>query len=336
MVRIMNNCSLLPALLVAVALLVAPVAPAYADNMVAVTETAKPPVIILSTRPALLVTIDGPPEYTLIKGTKPLLLRVINTRVLLLTNAAGRYFLHLYDGFMEAAGVDGPWRVSMEVPREVRSAERKARGDGKSDLLRGERDRRSKQLPSLIKGVIPWIYLSQVPAELVVIDGEPDFISIAGTRLFHARNTAGDLFYNQGDGAMYLLVSGRWFSAASYLGPWEIVPDGALPPDFGAVPQTSFKGRVKRAVPPDNRAQGGGYRETAPGIVWLRGVLSGMGSNLLPLGSVAPPFVSPPPPKQWSPRNDTLHFRPDKSRLVGTLPGLKHFFPIRPRLISSQ
>ena len=206
----MNNGSLLSALLVAVALLVAPVSPAYAGNMLAATETepAQPPVVILSTRPALLVTIDGPPQYTLIKGTKPLLLRVMNTRVLLLTNAAGRYFLHLYDGFMEAAGVDGPWRLSEDVPREVRNADKKARGDGKTDLLRGERDRRSKQFPSLKKGVIPWIYLTQVPAELVVLDGEPDFISIAGTRLFHARNTGGDLFYNQGDGTMYLLVCG--------------------------------------------------------------------------------------------------------------------------------
>ncbi len=320
--------------LVAVALLVAPVSPAYAGNMLAATETepAPPPVVILSTRPALLVTIDGPPQYTLIKGTKPLLLRVINTRVLLLTNAAGRYFLHLYDGFMEAPGVDGPWRLSEEVPREVRNAEKKARGDGKTDLLRGERDRRSKQFPSLKKSVIPWIYVSQVPAELVVIDGEPDFISIAGTRLFHARNRGGDLFYNQGDGAMYLPVAGRWFSASSYPGPWEMVPDDALPPDFGTIPGTGFKGKVKMAVTPPKTAQDDNVRKTTPGNGWLTGVLSGRGSILTPMGSPVPPFVPPPPPKQWCLRNETPHFRPGASRLLGTLPRLKQFHPTRPRL----
>ncbi len=221
--------------------------PAPTARQPAITAAAKgePPVVILSTTPALLVTMDGPPRYALVKAGKPLLLRVVNTRVLLLTNAAGRYFLHLYDGFLEAGGLDGPWRVAENVPREVRAAGKTSSVSGEVDLLKGKPDHKTRKSPSLKNSAIPWIYLSQAPAVLIVTDGTPDFISIEGTGLFYARNTSGDLFCLQGEGTMFLLASGFWFSSASYLGPWELVPDGGLPPDFRDIPPAGVKGRVK-------------------------------------------------------------------------------------------
>ena len=208
------------------------------------------PVVILATRPALLVQVDGPPRYLPVKGVSPPLWRVVNTRVLLLKTAAGRHYLRLYDGFMEAEAPEGPWRVAEKVPAGVRVAEQTARSAGKADLLEGKPEPKSRKRPSLRKGVSPWIHLATVPTELVVTDGPPDFIAIEGTRLFYARNTAADLFWRQGEPALYLLAAGRWYRAASWGEPWEPLPGDLLPPDFREIPETSVKRLAKRAVPP--------------------------------------------------------------------------------------
>ena len=208
-----------------------------------------PPIVILATRPALLVQVDGPPRYLPVKGVPSPLWRVANTRVLLLKTAAGRHYLRLYDGFMEAEAPEGPWRVAEKVPAGVRFAEQAARSAGKANLLEGKPDPKSRKRPSLRKGAPPWIHLATVPTELVVTDGPPDFIAIEGTRLFYARNTAADLFWRQGEPALYLLAAGRWYRAASYGEPWEPLSGDLLPPDFREIPETSVKRRVKRAVP---------------------------------------------------------------------------------------
>ena len=208
-----------------------------------------PPRIIISTRPAFLVTVDGPPVYTLVKGTEKLLWRVVNTRVLLLKNAKGRHFLHFHDGFLEAPSLTGPWFVANKVPTGVKQAETTARAARKTDLLEGKPDPKTRKKPSLKKAVIPFVYLTTTPAELVITDGEADFISIEGTRLFYARNTAGNIFWHQGDHKVYLLVSGLWLRAETLNGPWEYVPATELPGDFAAIPEESPKAQVKAAVP---------------------------------------------------------------------------------------
>ncbi len=243
------------------------------------------PVVILSTTPAILVTIDGPPQYTLINGGKPLLLRVVNTRALLLTNAVGKYYLHLFDGFLEAGGLDGPWSVARNIPQEVRAEENKVRIGGKTDLLKGEVDQRTRKKPTLKNSVIPWVYLSQGATELIITDGIPDFISIAGTRLFYARNTTSDLFFYQGDETKYyLLKSGRWFHAEAYLGPWELAPDEEIPPDFEQIPDKSIKGSVKAWLPSPPIACFSDGTIVLSGNTWLAGLLSGRSAPLKPLG----------------------------------------------------
>ena len=258
----------------------------------------EPPEIIFSTRPALLVSIDGPPEYTLVKGAVPLLWRVVNTRVLLLKNAGGGHYLHLYDGFLEAGSLNEPWSVAEKVPRGAKLAEQSARSSRKTNLLEGKPDPRTRKKPSLRKSVTPWVYLSMIPAELIVTDGEPDFISIEGTRLFYARNTTGDLFWHQGDRTMYLLASGFWFRAETYLGPWQLVPVDGLPQDFRAIPDSSVKRGVKASVPPPpkvpSQAQG-----TGSGSAWLEGLLAGHVLRQETFGATTSGFAPGPFPQPW-------------------------------------
>ena len=260
-----------------------------------VTVRTVPPEIIVANRPALLVEIDGPPEYSLVKGAEPLLWRVVNTRVLLLKNAGGRHYLHFYDGFLEAGSLNEPWSVAGKVPKGANLAEKMARTSRrKTNLLEGKSDPRTRKKPSLQKVIIPWVYLSMIPAELIVIDGEPDFISIEGTRLFYARNTTSNLFWHQGNRIMYLLVSGFWFRAAAYLGPWEIVPDDKLPEDFRNIPDSSVKSRVKASVPPP-KVLPGAAQGTVSGNAWLESCIFRQGPFTAAIAALTPET----PQKEW-------------------------------------
>ena len=259
-------------------------------------RTSGPSAVFLATRPAILVTVDGPPRYTLVKGADPLLWRVTNTGVLLLKNARGRHFLHLYDGFLESDSLDGPWRLAEKAPPGAALAVRAARASGITNLLEGTPDPRTRKRPSLGKSVVPPVYLSTVPAVVVVTDGTPDFISIEGTSLFYARNTPADLFWHQGDGILYILAAGRWYRAGAYQGPWETVTEEGLPSDFGEIPETSPKRRVKGALP-FRRDQAG---TADPGRSWLAGLLGGRGFRTVPAGLAS--AVTASSSRQWCER----------------------------------
>ena len=83
-----------------------------------------PPAIVFSTRPAMLVLVDGPPVYRRVENTD--LERVFNTRALILRDKSGQHFLHLFDGYVQAPGLGGPWTMAPKVPADVNKAENQA------------------------------------------------------------------------------------------------------------------------------------------------------------------------------------------------------------------
>ena len=83
-----------------------------------------PPTIIFSTRPAMLISIDGPPVYRTVDGTD--LERVFNTRALILRDKDGIHYLHLFDGYVTASALGGPWTVAKKTPKDVKRVEKKA------------------------------------------------------------------------------------------------------------------------------------------------------------------------------------------------------------------
>src|SRR4029450_12056874 len=78
--------------------------------------------------------------------------------------------------------------------------------------------------PTLSKGAPPTILVATEPTELIVTQGEPNFVPIDGTQLLYASNTTGHVFKHLGDQNTYVLVTGRWFRAASLTGTWTFVP----------------------------------------------------------------------------------------------------------------
>ena len=221
---------------------------------VAVPIKNDPPRIIFSTGPAILVYIDGDPVYRPVKDTK--LQRVINTRPLILKDSTGKHFLHLFDGWLEAASIAGPWTVNKAPVSDLDKALKDAVAGGQVDLLEGKTDpEKEEEKPTLAKGPVPTITVATSATELIVTEGEPKYVAIPGTSLLYAENTTGHLFKHSVQQNFYVLISGRWFAAVTMKGPWEFVPYGKLPPDFAKIPDDSSKENVKASVPDTPQAK---------------------------------------------------------------------------------
>jgi len=218
---------------------------AAADRQASVVPVKNdPPKVLFSTHPAILVYVDGAPVYQPVKQTK--LEHVINTRVLLLRHKH-EHFVKVFDGWLGADKLEGPWTVQKETS-DLKQALADAKASGQVDFLPGGNPNDAKTLPSLKSGKVPVIFVATTPSELVVTEGEPQYVPIQGTALLYVKNTTGNMFRHTADQKLYLLLSGRWFRSASSDGPWEFVASDALPEDFAKIPDDSEKENVKAAV----------------------------------------------------------------------------------------
>ncbi len=212
-----------------------------------------PPKIIIATRPAVLVYVDGPPAWRPVPGTS--LHRAINTRVLLLQDQSGRYYLHLFDGYLQASSLQGPWTLANHAPSGSKAAEQLALDSGQTDLAQGAPDAATRKMPSLRASPIPEVFVAATPSELITFRGPPEFVPIPGTDLLYASNTSGNVFKLLTNKRNYLLISGRWYSAPSLDGPWRFVPGNQLPRAFAGIPDNSAKENVKASVPGTPQAE---------------------------------------------------------------------------------
>jgi hypothetical protein len=212
-----------------------------------------PPRIAFSTVPAILVFIDGSPAYRPVTGTA--YERVVNTRPLVLKDTSGTHYLRLFDGWMTAPAVTGPWTVPVSVRYDLDPVKDWVLKSANLDLLTGADPKDPGNRPSLKKGPVPSILVANEPTELIVTQGEPNYVPIDGTQLLYVTNTTGHVFKHLGDQRTYVLVTGRWFRADTPAGPWANVPGKDLPPDFAKIPDDSPKENVKASVPGTAQAQ---------------------------------------------------------------------------------
>ncbi|HEY6328503.1 MAG TPA: carbohydrate-binding family V/XII [Blastocatellia bacterium] len=225
-----------------------------------------PPRIIFSTKPAVLVLVDGQP--VLRPAGEDDIQRVINTRALLLLDSKkNTYYLTLMDGWVRAPSPEGPWTYAKDVPGDVNKVKDKLAKSDQVDLLTGDESNSSdpasangnppqeqNQKPESLKdrekdGTVPDIYVSTVPAELLIAQGAPQFAPITGTSLLYMSNTGDEIFLNTTSQSYYVLVSGRWFTARAMDGPWQYVDGKSLPPDFAKIPEGGPKASALASVP---------------------------------------------------------------------------------------
>ena len=221
----------------------------------AVEVQNNPPQVIVSYSPALLVPIDGAPVLQPVPNHSRAK-RVINTRALILQGGfTDAFYMHIYDGWLTSNGIGGPWTQAFLGPvmlKEMNAIAQELSSKGIVDLLDGGPKANPK--PSLANGV-PTIYTSQVPTELIVFKGQPDFVPIVGTQLLWASNTTSDIMINTANNNYYGLLAGRWFTAANLTGPWTFVASNALPADFAKIPPHSLAGAVLPTVAGTPQAQ---------------------------------------------------------------------------------
>jgi uncharacterized membrane protein YgcG len=211
-----------------------------------------PPAFIFSQQAAILVPIDGEPVWRTVKQTG--LVRVLNTRALILGDTSGKVYLHLYDGFLEAPGLSGPWTPAGGLPDGIQQITQELADGNIVDLMEGSPNENSQGKPSLQNGV-PQIIVPTSPTELIVSQGPMNWAPVAGTMLLYVSNTTGNIFRNMNDQTIYVLVTGRWFKAADLAGPWQYVEGRNLPKDFFAISDDSPKENVKAALPGTPQAQ---------------------------------------------------------------------------------
>jgi hypothetical protein len=198
-----------------------------------------PPRIIVSYTPALLIPISGSPVLRPISGTS--LDRVINTEAMLARAGAGTYYLHVYDGWLRAPSLQGPWTLPAVVPAGLEAAARHLAASGVVDLIEGSPSATPR--PSLAAGV-PAIHVTESAAELIVFKGQPNFVPVGATGLLWATNSAIDVLIDTRTSDYYVLISGRWFRAPGLGGPWTFVASDALPAAFTQIPPTGTPASV--------------------------------------------------------------------------------------------
>ncbi len=198
-----------------------------------------PPVILVNTKPAVLVMVDGQPILGDIPGTK--LNFIVNSNWDILKEKGEKEFYLLSDKqWLEAESLDGPWKAAKDLPKDT--AKIPADENWKDVRAALPISKANKDIPA------PWVYVVYKPAELILLEGEPKFKPIEGTMLSEVTNTKSLLFYNNTDKNYYFLISGRWFKNPLLRGNWEFASD-QLPADFAKIPKTHAKAHVLASVP---------------------------------------------------------------------------------------
>ena len=187
--------------------------------------------------------------------------RVINTRALILRPSGGStFYMHVYDGWLQAPAVDGPWALATSVPTGADTLASQLRANGQVDLLSGGTTSPKPSLATLV----PSIFVSHGPAELIVFKGQPNLQPVTGTGLLWATNTTGDVLLDTASNDYFVLISGRWYRAGSLNGPWHYVAGNALPSSFASIPPSSPAGVVLAAVAGTPQAREAAIQNSIP------------------------------------------------------------------------
>ncbi|MDO6429504.1 hypothetical protein Q4E93_02815 [Flavitalea sp. BT771] len=198
-----------------------------------------PPRIIVATRPSILALIDGLPKMKRhpVWGVN----MIINTPNIIMESEDGWFYLygarHWYIGPVGT----GPYNYTGYIAPDMQRVQ---------EAFRLAMESASEHTDTIREGagIVEDIIVSAPPAELIQTRGEPVFTRIAGTSLRYVSNTNNDIFLDSALHKYYVLLSGRWFTAAGFNGPWQFVPADALPADFARIPEGSPKDNVLASV----------------------------------------------------------------------------------------
>jgi len=205
---------------------------------------ADPPTVFFSKTPAVLVNIDGDPIWSTIQVND--LKFAINTNWDLFEHTPTKtYYLLSGESWLKAADIKGPWTYAGPLP---------------DSFMKLPADENFKEVKSKVPGKklsadkTPRVFVSVVPAEMILLTGEPKYVPVAGAgSLLWVSNTTSDVFRLGSTGSVYFLVAGRWFSAPDFTGPWTFATP-KMPEEFKKIPLEHERSRVLASVPGTQQA----------------------------------------------------------------------------------
>ena len=204
---------------------------------------AEPPTIFYSETSAVLMNLDGDPIWSQIANND--LKYAVNTNWDLFHHEPTKtFYLRHNESWLKAGDVKGPWQAAGKLPDSFKKLPADENWKEVKAALPG------KDFPS---GKPPTVFISMVPAELILVRGKPSYVMVADTRLLWLSNTESDVFRMGQAGTVYYLVAGRWFSAPDVKGPWTFATP-SLPKEFDRIPLEHPRSRVLASVPGTQQA----------------------------------------------------------------------------------
>jgi hypothetical protein len=213
-------------------------------NMKNVDVKNDPPPILVGQKPSILVIFDGAPLFSAIKEND--LKFAVNTNWDIFQDEANKtYYLRDDASWLQTGDLKGVWGPADKLPKGLSTLPKDDNWKDVAANLPGKK---------LAPQSLPHVFISEIPAELIVLDGEPKYQPIPETNLTWVTNTESDLFMNPADKSYYYLVSGRWFRATDLKGPWTFATPN-LPEDFKKIPASHERGDVRASVPGTREAE---------------------------------------------------------------------------------
>jgi hypothetical protein len=205
---------------------------------------ADPPTIFFSKTPAVIVNLDGDPIWSPIKEND--LKYAVNTNWDLFQHEPSKtFYLRNNDTWLKAADViKGPWTPAGTLPGSFKNLPPDDNWKEVKAALPGK---------AVAASAVPKVFVSNRPAELILLTGEPRYSPVTGTGLQWVSNTESDVFRMGRTGAVFYLVAGRWFSAPDFTGPWTFATP-SLPEDFKKISLEHPRSRVLASVPGTDQA----------------------------------------------------------------------------------
>jgi hypothetical protein len=201
-----------------------------------------PPQIVFYQHAVVEVQFDGAPRLMDVPNSS--LLRAVNTPFYVVLDPSSKiYYLKGAGRWFTAPDALGPYSLVGAAPQNVVDL---AQQSGYTDPEQPVSDEAAQALQ---------IVTATSPTEAIWTDGPFQMTPISGTNLLYVANTESDVFVLIPTQQMYVLLSGRWFTAANQNGPWTYVASNQLPPDFAQIPAGSAKANVLAFVPGTQAAQ---------------------------------------------------------------------------------
>ncbi|MEA3478345.1 MAG: hypothetical protein U9R60_09220 [Bacteroidota bacterium] len=213
-----------------------------------------PPVIHFRTEPSILIYIDGDP---VLKDTDETGYEyVVNTPFFIVReSSSGKYYIKGGKWWFSSPAIADGWESINKAPKKVKKLADKAMGD-----VEAEEDSAMmamKEAPELI--------VSTIPAELIMVDGEPEYTPVDQTSLLYVKNTESDIIMDINTQQYYVLLAGRWYTSKTLQDDdWQFVEPKNLPEDFTRIPKESDMANVRSSVPGTDEAKTAMLEQTIP------------------------------------------------------------------------